>query len=341
MAELVVSLVLRNPTRAADHARAAMCAEAKPGATADAGAFGTAPIIATAEAHSPARPEVAIEARLRPPGSEWLFVKLYCSRQVEEDLIAGPIRRLAGQMLESGTAKDWFFLRYSDPDPHLRVRFRGDAEALADKGMHQICAWATELMSQGWCQRFSFDTYDRELERYGGPRGAAAAEGVFGADSRAVAQILDLSQSRRLALDRTNVAILTVDTLLGGLGLGEVARLEWYHSQLRSRQEASLDYRNRKVLLRSLLGDPQWLHREPGGGDLCAVLALLCEQLRPWTEHFKTLEASHELTRPLATLHSGFVHLHMNRIGIDRNAEGKILALLWRTRRSLVHAPLE
>ncbi len=342
LAELVVSLALRNPSRGPADARPGVHREAShhviPDGVRD---FETAPTRATAEARSPARPEVPVDSRLRPPGSEWLFVKLYCNRQVEEDLIAGPIRRLAEQMLETGAAKDWFFLRYSDPDPHLRVRFRGDAETLADKGIPQVCACATELMSQGSCQRFSFDTYDRELERYGGPGGAAAAEGVFGADSRAVAQVLDLLQSRRLSLDRTNVAILTVDTLLAALGLDEVARLEWYRSQLWSRQEASLDYRNRKVLLRSLLGDPRWVRTEPGGEDLCAALTILREQLRPWAEHLKVLEASHELTRPLANLHGSFVHLHLNRIGFDRNAERKILGLLWRARQSLVHAPLK
>jgi thiopeptide-type bacteriocin biosynthesis protein len=259
---------------------------------------------------------------------------------VEEDLIAGPIRSLAHEMLESGAVSDWFFLRYSDPDSHVRVRFRGDPSLLAEKVIPQMCAWAAGLMSQGSCSRFSFDTYDRELERYGGPQGTVAAEGVFGADSRAVAEILDLFQSRHLQLNRTNVAVLTVDTLLGALGLGELARLDWCRSQLWSKQVASLDYRNNKVLLRNLLGDPRWLCEEPGGGDLYTVLAHLREEIRPLAEHLRLLDDSHALARPLTGLHASFVHLHFNRLGIDRNAEQKILGLLWRTRQSLVHAPV-
>jgi thiopeptide-type bacteriocin biosynthesis protein len=339
--ELVVSLALREPPRASDEVRPAR-----------QGGFGhvvvtpsevqgseRTPVTAVAHVLPFDRPASSAHARLRPPGSEWLYLKLYCHRQVEDDLIGGPIRDLGEQMLGSELAKDWFFVRYSDPDPHLRIRFRGDAEQLAGDGIHRVCVWAAELMSRGSCQRFSFDTYDRELERYGGPQGTAVAEEVFGADSRAVAQILNVLQSRRVSLDRTNVAVLTVDALLHGLGLSEVARLEWCRSQLRSRQEASLDYRHHKASLRSLLGDPEVLRGEPGDEELLATLVVLREQLRPLVERLHTEDALRELTRPPANLHGSFVHLHFNRIGIDRRSERTVLGLLWRVRQSLIHCP--
>jgi hypothetical protein len=47
--------------------------------------------------------------RMCPPGSEWLFVKLYGARAFEDDLIAGPIRSLVERALASGMAKGWFF----------------------------------------------------------------------------------------------------------------------------------------------------------------------------------------------------------------------------------------
>jgi thiopeptide-type bacteriocin biosynthesis protein len=338
MAELVVSVVLRKRPLAADNNR--LAAHAKAGRSIIQGgspSLESAPIETTTAGPAAARPD---DSRLRPPGSEWLFLKLYCNRDVEEDLIAGPARRLGEQLIESGAAKEWFFLRYSDPDRHLRIRFRGDAERLAHQVIPQVCAWATDLMSQGSCLRFTFDTYERELERYGGPGGAAVAEGVFCADSRAVAQILDLIQSRRLQLDRTNVAVLTVDTLLAGLELSEAARLEWYRNQLWSRRDASVDYRNRKVLLRRLIADTRWLRAEPGGEDLYRSLAARREQLRPLTERLKTLKASRELTQPLSTFYASLVHLHLNRIGIDRNTERNIVGLLWRVRQSLACAPL-
>jgi len=51
------------------------------------------------------------QVSLRPPGSDWLFAKLYCGRALEESLIAGPLRSFATQMLAAATADAWFFIR--------------------------------------------------------------------------------------------------------------------------------------------------------------------------------------------------------------------------------------
>jgi lantibiotic biosynthesis protein len=79
--------------------------------------------------------------RLRPPGSDWLFAKLYTSRSLEEDLVAGSLRNFADYMLSEGFADDWFFIRYSDPDPHIRLRFRGTAGQLSEQLLPRLCAW--------------------------------------------------------------------------------------------------------------------------------------------------------------------------------------------------------
>jgi lantibiotic biosynthesis protein len=132
-------------------------------------------------------------SRLRPPGSDWLFLKLYCPRAVEDDLIAGSIRPIGELVAGAGLAAEWFFLRYADADPHLRIRFRGEPETLVGRLLPELCRWATELVDDERCSRFAFDTYDREIERYGGDEATAAAECVFAADSRAVAELLALA----------------------------------------------------------------------------------------------------------------------------------------------------
>ena len=133
---------------------------------------------------------VATEIRLRPPGSDWLFAKLYYPRTFEEDLIAGPMRTFCAFVRAAGLAEEWFFIRYADPDPHLRLRFRGTPERLVGQLVPQVCTWAADLMRDGFCLRFCFDTYDREVERYGGEMGAATAEALFAADSCAVVELL-------------------------------------------------------------------------------------------------------------------------------------------------------
>lgn len=77
--------------------------------------------ISPAEEHSPLQskflPLTSTAERLKPPGSEWLFVKLYCESVVAEEMLAYPVRSIAEESLSRGLAREYFFLRY-----HLRTR---------------------------------------------------------------------------------------------------------------------------------------------------------------------------------------------------------------------------
>jgi len=345
MTELVVSMVRRKPSstdaapRHARHGKADESQMVTEGPQLIRYSRMTAMETVDGETGSARVPDEAAAERLRPPGSEWLFLKLYCIRTLEEDLIAGPICRFAASVVASGLAKQWFFVRYADPDPHIRVRFLGQADAVARELMPAISSWAAELMASGSCIRFSFDTYDREIERYGGPAATTVAESVFSVDSHATATLLHLCQSKILSMDRTMLTVLTVDTLLAGLGVEELSRVYWYGKQISSRRENSIEYRNRKGVLRAVLSDKGRLKAEPGGDALYGILHGFHEELQPLGRRLSTMANGGTLSRSIEFLYGSLVHLHMNRLGIQPTSERGILGLLWRARRGLACAP--
>ena len=67
---------------------------------------------------------------------------------------------------------------------------------------------------QQWISRLALDSYDRELERYGGPRGLELCEDVFHADSTAVRQLLSVPGH-----PLTDLLVASTAELLAGLGL--------------------------------------------------------------------------------------------------------------------------
>jgi thiopeptide-type bacteriocin biosynthesis protein len=293
------------------------------------------------------RPEVPARAPSRAervcyPGSEWLFVKLYGARELEDDLIAGPIRDLVLGALRSGMADGWFFLRYGDPEWHIRLRFRGDPERLLRELLPAICTMAADLIERGSCGRLVFDTYDREIERFGGNGGLAAAETLFAADSLAVTDLLHLQQTKAVFVDRLTLAILTVDALLEGLGLDGRSRFKWCQEQvLHNKKETGSDYRRRKHELRTLLADRD-RSRETQGPAVTRILSDIREAGAELNRRHFELTLKNDLSRPTGEIYKSLVHLHLNRLlGADSFTERRVLGLLWRAREGLHLAPAQ
>lgn len=283
------------------------------------------------------------EQRLKAPGSEWLFVKLYVGLNLQEDLIAGPLRFFAHDALKEGLAQDWFFIRYSDPDPHIRLRFSGDPSILRERLLPSLCQWSSSLMMRGTCLHFAFDTYDREIERYGGLAGIGLAERLFGADSRAVADLVALlSQAHTLELEKDLLAALSVDDLLASLGVSGPMRLKWYHQRVKERKQAGQTYRQKRVSMRSLLNDPaSFLATLAGGREVLLVLEKRREEVLPVAEQLATLDRQEVLSQSFTSLYSSYVHMHCNRLlGLNRLAEEEVIGLLLRTYEGLERAPV-
>ncbi|WP_224369844.1 lantibiotic dehydratase [Hyalangium versicolor] len=272
----------------------------------------------------------ALPARVRPPGSEWIFAKLYCGLQEEEELIAGPVREFAGGAVQQGEAKEWFFLRYADPEPHLRLRLRGEAGTLTDRLMPALCRWGAGLVEQQRMRRFVIDTYEPELGRYGGEKGLAISEALFAADSQAVAELLGLLLTRKVQVERLLLAVLTLDALLAGLGLNEEARLAWCEANVWTRSASAATYRQHAEKLQALLMG------ELGEAEVERILAQRRASLEPLGTQLRELATSRVLLHPPEELYGSYLHLHCNRLlGLDGAAEREALELLLRTRRTL------
>jgi len=287
---------------------------------------------------TPVRATVPPAARLRLPGSDWLYLKLYGPRTFEDELIAGPLRSFCESATAGGLIDGWFFLRYTDPAPHLRVRFHGDPHTLLGPLMRQVCGWSTELVTRGSRTGYSFDTYDREVERYGGEVFIDLAEVVFAADSTAAAALVGLGRGGELAWDAITLALLSVDDLLDALGLDEHERLDLYAGATPLSRRDGAEYRRRQDQLRSLLGGRLRASAAPGFEAVADVLGARRLGLAPAASALRTLDRDARLLVPLAAVCRSFVHLHVNRLGATPS-EQLILQLLHRTRLGLQKAP--
>lgn len=279
---------------------------------------------------------VGVRDRVRLPGSDWLFAKFYAPFDELNRLLVSGLTDLIDMAENSGLVRRWFFLRYSDPEPHLRVRWQGDPDVLVRHLLPQVNAFAEQLLAGGRVTKLVVDTYDREVERYGGLAGLDLCESVFHVDSASVRRLLDLH-----GYQTTDVAVASTASLLAGLGLDAEHRIALYETQLALVEDpqvgrtAGEDYRTRKTSLRALLGPG------PEQGPLSEALDGLRTSLEPLGNELRKAEASGSLEGPLEDLWPSLVHMHHNRLvgPVQAPAEPHMLHLLLRTERGLSVTP--
>ncbi len=259
------------------------------------------------------------------PGSEWLYAKLYTGTSTADEVLRQMVAPVARQAIASGAAREWFFIRYGDPDWHLRVRFRGDPEQLRSGVLPLIERGCNELLSAGLLWRVQLDTYEREMERYGGPDGVELAERAFCADSEAIVAIVDLLSGDEGMDARWRLALRGSDMLLEELGLDLAEKYEVMASARESmgreffvdaalgKQLGAKFRAERPQLVELLERDPERdreSHLAPG----YEALARRSEAMRPIAEELKAREAAGRLSSSIKSMAWSYVHMHNNRL---------------------------
>jgi thiopeptide-type bacteriocin biosynthesis protein len=164
------------------------------------------------------QPAAADVERRFPPGSEWLYLKLFTGPATADQVLLRAAPLLAASV-HAGTIDSWHFVRYGDPDWHIRLRLHGAPEALLRDLLPQLRDLTEPLLRTGQIWRTQLDTYERELERYGGPLGIGSAERIFHADSQAVVEIMSQLPGDAGADLRWRMALRGIDQLFGDFGL--------------------------------------------------------------------------------------------------------------------------
>jgi thiopeptide-type bacteriocin biosynthesis protein len=260
-----------------------------------------------------------------PPGSEWLSVKVYCGGSQADRLLAGPIAEVIDGCDEAGDLDGWFFIRYADPAPHLRIRLRGSA-APVDSHL----GWREHLermlnreFDRGGIQSISYDTYRREVERFGGPAGILVAEEMFKADSRAALDILPSLRGDDNETRRWVTALVGLDRLLDGLGLdlrqrhrvvGQLRRALETEFRVGPKERAAILTRQRPVrgqLLRLLAGEsvPDLVSSHTQDS-----FDRRSQSLRPHGDALRLLLSRGELSTHVESVAGVLAHLSVNRL---------------------------
>ena len=265
-----------------------------------------------------------------PPGSEWTYAKLYTGVATIDQVLTDVVRPVVDRARAEGLADAWFFVRFADPHWHLRFRLHGPSDTL----LPLIHAAAAPLVEDGRVWRIQLDTYEREIERYGGDDAMVLSEQLFHHDSEAVLAQLEMLWGDEGLDARWRLALAGTDALLGDFGFDDHARQAWARQRRDAfAREFRIDgpvrgrigerFRRERHDLEALLDgtDPDhWLR--PGLDILrrrSDMLAPICTEIRA-----RGLD--------VGALAAGYAHMHANRLlrSAHRAQEAVIFDLLHR-----------
>jgi thiopeptide-type bacteriocin biosynthesis protein len=273
----------------------------------------------------PAPERTPTTARRFVPGSEWLYAKLYCGESTGDRVLREAIAPVVREAMERGDADQWFFIRYADPDPHIRVRLHGDPGRLISAVLPELHRATQPLLDAGAVRKLVLDTYEREMERYGGDRGIELVEQIFWRDSEAILGIVELLDGDAGGDARWRLALRGVDSLLDALGFDAAARAQVASNgrdMLGNEFNANADFwsrvgdrftRERASLETVFARDPE----KDAAHDLEPGFTLLAARdaaLAPLGAELRARDAAGELSPKLADLAWSLCHMHANRL---------------------------
>lgn len=256
------------------------------------------------------------QRRTFAPGSEWLYAKLYARGEGGDALLLEAVEPAVARALEEGWIDSWFFIRYGDPLPHLRVRFHGDPAILLGRVLPLLNENLEPFTRSGRCARVSLDSYEPEIARYGGTEGMACAERLFAADSDAVLRLIAADECRTDE-GRRGVAILGVDRLLQDLGLSLAERRTMAETMYNASASAAQTADAKKELaqrFRVERGGLLELLRGGGSDDVAAVFDARHDALAPVVRRLQDLESGGALSRPVRQMIPAYCHMFLNRL---------------------------
>ena len=266
------------------------------------------------------------------PGSAWAYLKLYCERDMADRILLERIAPHVRRLRTSGAVDDWFFVRYSDPSFHLRLRLHTAQPGAETDLLATACEYAGELVSNGDVLRFCVETYEPEEARYGGGAGLALSERAFSLDSTSTLDLVDTwpPPSSRLDLAVLSVAemVLVAEEVLPEAETIGPTRAHWT-------RDGGRTYRDKRSSLLATWATEIATDSDPSAlgailyGRRVGLHNILVELATQWREGSLQQNPVH--------MFGSYVHMHCNRMGLSRPEETNALEIARRLLNELHH----
>lgn len=199
------------------------------------------------------------------PGSEWLYYKIYAGNRTIENILTNEIYLIVKEVNKLDLIDKWFFIRYADPDPHIRLRFSIKSSRSIEKILAIMYKQFDKLIDSNIVWKIQIDTYVREIERYT-KSFIEISESIFYWDSECMLDVLKYINAFNSENYRWMIAIKMIDSMLSDFSfslenkclllsqMSESFKSEFSFNRNNSKQ-LNLKYRNNRHHIEMILSN--------------------------------------------------------------------------------------
>ena len=262
--------------------------------------------------------DYAMENRTFIPGSEWVYFKIYTGTKTADAILKKEIYRFIREMINNGTIDKWFFVRYSDPDFHIRLRLHLNEARDFNSIFNRFFVDLQPVINADLVWNIQCDTYQREMERYG-YNTISLIEDLFFIDSEYLIRLLHHLNSEYAEQRRWKLALLLTDSFLSAFSLelpqrkellntlAESHKKEFGFTHHRTTKPLNDKYRVCRKDIENTLG------RENEFTNMTNVINARKLAILPIADKLNVMLENGELQVPLESLLKSLVHMTMNR----------------------------
>jgi thiopeptide-type bacteriocin biosynthesis protein len=253
------------------------------------------------------------------PGSEWLYLKIYTPKLGTNRLLL-KLAPLFRKRYGSHQIQQWFFIRYVDQGPHIRLRLQVNPAAISEI-LLAFKAKLEDRIQQHVVREFQIDVYSRELERYAAG-GIENTEGFFWASSELV--VLFFKQAKTKTAASTHAfALYTTEKIISEFIVDPDEQIKF---TLNSFQQFLLEFADKPIKVEL---DKKYRELTP---EIVALFrntdpALLSGSLKAGTNFSYSLQLirNYIAETPNMDYLRSIIHMHLNRVFTDESRKQEMI----------------
>jgi thiopeptide-type bacteriocin biosynthesis protein len=254
-------------------------------------------------------------------GDEWNYFKIYTGFKTADAILTDCIYPLSHSLVVNKMIDKWFFIRYSDPKFHLRIRFHVCDPNHAPAVMMNFNQIVKKYLNSSLVWKVQADTYNRELERYGMDT-MELSEALFWHDSEMICKVIAFDKVKQDENLRWLLGLKMMDILLNDFGFSLSEKYNFLDTlqdnfgkefgiNAESRRQFGQKYRNEKTKIEKILDknaeqDEEYLSSFKPIFEKSEASKLVIEAIR------NKITASSNPS--LNDLLSSYIHMTLNRL---------------------------